>query len=63
MPATSRPARSVAEPLNAIGSPTAHLRLDSGAVIVGTGGVLPAEMATVSVADAPSGSVTFNPTL
>ncbi len=54
---------SVAEPLKAIRSPTAHVRLECGAVIVGTGGVFPAEIATVSVADAPWGSVTFRPTL
>ena len=35
---------SVAEPLKAIRSPTAQARFESGAVIVGTGGVFPAEI-------------------
>ena len=53
---------SVAEPLKSIGSPTAQVRLEVGAVIVAVGGVFPAEIATVSVAEAPWVSVTLRPT-
>ena len=49
---------SVAPPANGIGSPTAHVSVDDGLVIVGTGAVLPTVIVTVLLFDSPPGSVT-----
>ncbi len=43
----------MAPPAKLIGSPTAQAKLGAGAVIVAVGGLFPAVIATVSVADAP----------
>ena len=53
---------SVALPEKAIGSPTFQVNPVLGDVIVAVGGVLPARIATESVADAPWLSVTRTPT-
>ena len=52
---------SVALPAKAIGSPTFQVRPVVGEVIVAVGGVLPARMATASIAEAPWLSVTRTP--
>ncbi len=47
--------------LKVIGSPTFQVSPGAGEVIVAVGGVLPAEIATASVADASWSSVTLTP--